>query len=311
VHRRAPDYGKGVPTVAKRIRESTPIEAVTVADLARERINRLRPAERKVARTLLADYPSAALNTVADLADRASVSAPTVVRFAQGLGFDGFPALQASLRAELTRRSNGPLANVRPNHEPGTDLERLLRRADKVSTRILDSLSALLPSDLEATIALLADGSRSLYVAGGRFTHVLAEYLCILLEEIRPRVHYLADPFGVEHGQVLDLSRRDVYLLFDIARYQRTTLALAKEVKKRGVTVILVTDQQLSPVAAFADVVLPMAVVTPAADPSMAAAFVLCELLISPVMERLGDSAQTRLALWEDSRARYQEFLKN
>lgn len=298
--------------MAKRVRKTEPTEQiVTVADIARERMDRLRPAERKVARTLLADYPSAGLNTVADLADRASVSAPTVVRFAQGMGFEGFPALQASLRAELTRRSNGPLAHVRRDHEPGTDMERMLRRAEQVSQRILDSLSALLPSDLEAAIALLADGSRSLFIVGGRFTHVLAEYLSILLEQLRGRVHYLADPFGPDHSRVLDLSRRDVYMLFDIARYQPNMLALAQEVRKRGVTIILVTDQQLSPAAAFADVVLPMSVVTPSADPSMAAAFVLCELLIRPVMQRLGDSAQTRLALWEDSHARHELFLRS
>lgn len=297
--------------MAKRVRKTEPTEQiVTVADIARERMDRLRPAERKVARTLLADYPSAGLNTVADLAHRASVSAPTVVRFAQGMGFEGFPALQASLRAELTRRSNGPLAHVRRDHEPGTDMERMLRRAEQVSQRILDSLSALLPSDLEAAIALLADGSRSLFIVGGRFTHVLAEYLSILLEQLRGRVHYLADPFGPDHSRVLDLSRRDVYMLFDIARYQPNILALAQEVRKRGVTIILVTDQQLSPAAAFADVVLPMSVVTPSADPSMTAAFVLCELLIRPVMQRLGDSAQTRLALWEDSYARHELFLR-
>jgi DNA-binding MurR/RpiR family transcriptional regulator len=296
--------------VAKKARKSEPTEAVaTVADLAREQMDRLRPAERKVARTLLADYPSAGLNTVADLAERASVSGPTVVRCAQALGFDGFPGLQAALRAELTRRSSGPLANVRRDHEPGNDVERLLRRAEQVSQRMLDSLASIPPSDLESAIGLLADSSRSLYVAGGQVTHVLAEYVSILLQQLRARVHYLAEPFGSDHAQVLDLSRRDVYLLFDIARYQRETVALAQEVKKRGVTVILVTDEQLSPAAAYSDVVLPTAIESPSPDPSMAAAFILCELLILPVMARLGDSAQTRLALWEDSRARLQQFL--
>jgi DNA-binding MurR/RpiR family transcriptional regulator len=296
--------------VAKKARKGEPAEPiVTVADLARERMDRLRPAERKVARTLLADYPSAGLNTVADLAERASVSAPTVVRCAQGLGFDGFPALQAALRAELTRRSTGPLANVRRDQEPGTDMERLLLRAEQVTQRMLDSFASIPPPDLESAIGLLADSSRSLYIAGGRYTHVLAEYLTALLEQLRARVHYLAEPFGADHARVLDLSRRDVYLLFDIDRYDRETLALAQEVKKRGVTVILVTDEQLSPVAAFSDVVLPTAVVSPSPDPSMTATFMLCELLILPVMERLGDSAQTRLALWEDSRLRHHSFL--
>jgi DNA-binding MurR/RpiR family transcriptional regulator len=291
-------------TRTTRLRVPAP-ESVTVAELMRSRMELLRPAERRVARTLLADYPSAGLNTVADLALRAGVSAPTVVRCAHALGFEGFTSLQASLRAELTRRSNGPLAHVRPAQEPGTDMDTLVRRAEHLAQGMLVGFASIPPSDLEATVALLADTSRPLFVAGGRYTRVIAEYLALLLEQLRPRVRYLADPFGADHGQVLDLTRRDVYVLFDVKRYQRQTLALAQEIRKRGVTIILVTDEQLSPVAALADAVLPAAVSTPSADPSITAAFMLCELLVTPVLNRLGESAKTRLALWEDSQARH------
>lgn len=293
----------------KARRKEPAVEPVTVADLMRSRMEQLRPAERKVARTLLAAYPSAGLNTVADLAQRAAVSAPSVVRYAHALGFEGFPALQAALRAELTRQYNGPLAHVRREQEPGTDMESLVSRTEDLSQRILASFAAIPPSDLDTTIALLADTSRPLYVVGGRFTHVLAEYLTILLEHLRPRVHFLADPFGADHGQVLDLTRRDVFVIIDVARYQRDTMALAQEIRKRGVTIVLITDERLSPVAACADAVLPTAVATPAADPSITPAFMLCELLITPVMKRIGDSAQTRLALWEDSWHRHNKFV--
>ncbi|WP_308439835.1 MurR/RpiR family transcriptional regulator [Streptomyces zaomyceticus] len=49
------------------------------------------PVERRVARVLLAACPSVGLETVAAIADRAGVSAPTVLRFVACLGFAGFP----------------------------------------------------------------------------------------------------------------------------------------------------------------------------------------------------------------------------
>ena len=61
----------------------------------------LSNAERKVARALLARYPSAGLTTVAQLAGEAQVSAPTVLRFAGRLGYSGFADLQRALIAEL------------------------------------------------------------------------------------------------------------------------------------------------------------------------------------------------------------------
>ncbi|MFB7758506.1 MurR/RpiR family transcriptional regulator, partial [Streptomyces sp. NPDC056121] len=62
-----------------------------LADVIRHKLGDLSPAERKVARVLLANYPSAGFETVAVLAERAGVSAPTVIRFVGRLGYRGFP----------------------------------------------------------------------------------------------------------------------------------------------------------------------------------------------------------------------------
>ena len=53
---------------------------VTVAERLQQRMADLTPAERKVARVLLAGYPVSGLEPVAKLAARAGVSPPTVVR---------------------------------------------------------------------------------------------------------------------------------------------------------------------------------------------------------------------------------------
>lgn len=278
-------------------------ESASVADEIRSRMPDLRPAERKVARILLSDYPSAGLSTVADLADRASVSGPSVVRFAQALGFDGFPGMQAQLRAELTRRSTGPLARATWQVEPGSQTELLMRRATDLGKMALDSLAMIPPADLDAAITLLSDSSRRVFLSGGRFTGRVVEYLALHLEQVRSKIRYLGDPLGTDLGQLLDIGRRDIYLLMDVTRYQRSILEVAQTVRKHGVTIILVTDEQLSPVANLADVVLPASVESPSPFYSLTAAFMLVELLVVPVLERLGESAHTRMTIWEDGRA--------
>jgi DNA-binding MurR/RpiR family transcriptional regulator len=289
--------------VSRRAAQTDDEVAPSVADTIRDRMSTLRPAERKVARTLLADYPSAGLSTVGALATRAAVSGPSVVRFANAVGFGGFSALQAQLRAELTRASTGPLARATWQPDAGSHSELLVRQATDMSRLALDSLAAIPPADLDAAIELLSATSRRLYLAGGRFTRLLAEYLALHLEQVRPKVRYLPDPLGVDLGQLLDVGRRDIYLLIDVTRYQRSIVELAAAVRKRGATIVLITDEQLSPAAADADVVLPTAVTSPSPFYSAAAAFMLAELLVVPVMHRLGNAARTRMATWDDHRA--------
>jgi hypothetical protein len=60
------------------------------------------------------------------------------MRFAQGLGYDGFTAVPSALREELTPRSKGPLGLVRWDIEHGSNSELLLRRARQVSDLALE-----------------------------------------------------------------------------------------------------------------------------------------------------------------------------
>ena len=73
----------------------------------------LSPAERKLARVLLATYPTAGLESVAKFAERAAVSPPTVTRFVAKLGFRGYPEFQRVLRDEVQARLSSPLARYR------------------------------------------------------------------------------------------------------------------------------------------------------------------------------------------------------
>ena len=72
----------------------------TIAEEIRERLPEMTPSERRVARTLLATYPTAGLQSLPQLADGAGVTGPTVLRFVRTVGVAGYPDFQRSLRAE-------------------------------------------------------------------------------------------------------------------------------------------------------------------------------------------------------------------
>lgn len=278
----------------------------SVATRANAALPTLSRAERRVGRALLADYPSAGLASAARLAERAEVSPPTVLRFAQTLGYEGFTDLQVALRAELTAQSNGPITRLATAPTGGDadagPLERLLHQARAQNERAEETLAQLPATAVEAAVALLADTSRPLHLHGGRFSHLLAMHLAAHLEQLRPGVRLLADPSGRDLGTMIELTRRDVVMLFDYHRYQRSAAELAARVHKAGATVLLVTDDLACPVAPEAEVVLTASSTVGTTYQSMAAGFLLTELLIPLVMDAVGEPARTRMALWEEQR---------
>src|SRR5690242_7210078 len=90
-----------------------------VGELVRHRLDSLSPAERRLARALLASYPIAGLESVARFAERAGVSPPMVTRFITKLGFRGYPEFQEILREEVQARLSSPLERYReePRHD--------------------------------------------------------------------------------------------------------------------------------------------------------------------------------------------------
>ena len=277
-------------------------QTLTVHARASAALPSLSKAERRVGRALLADYPSSGLASAARLAERAEVSPPTVLRFAQSLGYDGFADLQVALRAELSAQSSGPITRLPDAPSAGSLLERLLQQARAQNGRAEQTLAKLGDSALDAAVALLADSNRTVYLHGGRFSHLLALHLAAHLEQLRPGVRVLGDPTGRDLGALLELSRSDVVVLFDYHRYQLSAAGLARRVHRAGATVLLVTDDFACPVAPDAEVVLAASSTVGTTYQSMAAGFLLTELLIPLVMDAIGEPARTRMALWEEQR---------
>jgi DNA-binding MurR/RpiR family transcriptional regulator len=274
----------------------------TVAVKANSALSTLSRAERRVGRALLADYPSAGLASAARLAERAEVSPPTVLRFAQSLGYEGFTDLQVALRAELSAQSNGPITRLPDAPPAGGLLDRLLQQARAQNERAVETLAALPSPALEAAVALLSDTGRTVHLHGGRFSHLLAAHLAAHLEQLRPGIRLFTDPDGTDMGVMLEMSGTDVVVLFDYHRYQRSVAELALRVHRAGATVLLITDDLACPVAPEAEVVLAASSTVGTAYQSMAAGFLLTELLVPLVMDTLGEPARTRMALWEEQR---------
>jgi DNA-binding MurR/RpiR family transcriptional regulator len=276
---------------------------VSISDSLKADLSSFTPQERRVARVLLADYPRAGLRTSAELAAAAGVSPPTVVRFARSLGLSGFPALQQALLDELSERVASPLSlydSTRANRGDGHWLDAGLR----VTTRSIEqSLTSIPRAEVEAAVTLLADPRMRITAVGGRFSGYIASYLALHLRQLRPHVATPEQGRAIDGADVIDADRRDVVVVYDFRRYQTRTVERANQLAEAGAHIICITDEWLSPVAQVAEVVLPTSVRSPGPFDSAAAAFVLTELLVDAVLDRLGPAALERMRRWEAANA--------
>ncbi len=281
-------------------REARP-SAGSISELARDRMEMLTPSERRVARALMASYPVAGLESLAQLASSASVTAPTVLRFVRKLGFEGYPEFQRALRAEVQERMSSPLS-LYQTQMPGPR-GSLLDKSLRAFHQGLDKTFRSIPrSEFRAVVRLLSDERRPVMLTGGRFSQLLAHYLQAQLRMVRSGCALVGDSFDPRIDALLDVGREHVVCVFDYRRYQDDTVAFGRAAAARGATIVAFTDPWLSPVAQVAHHVLTAYPDAPSPFDSMLGAFALTEAVLAGVVSALGERGRRRVAELEAAR---------
>ena len=274
----------------------------SVAEMLRTGMDTLTATERKIARVLLANYPMAGLETIAQLAARVEVSGPTVLRLVGKLGFDSYSAFQATLRQELETRLQSPL--VRRDPDIATEADDFLGNFVQQQTRLMQQTAANVSrTEFDGAAALLADPKRRILLLGGRLTEPLAAYLAHHLKVIRPQVTLLRTLPASWADHLVDMDKNDVLVIFDIRRYWQEAQHMAEMAAERKVQIVLFTDQWLSPVSRHARYTLAAHTAGPAGWDANTPLLMLADALIAAITTRHWDDIQQRIHALEAMRS--------
>ena len=267
-------------------------------DLVAAASGELTPTERRIAEAVLAEPTLLAFGTVSDLANRVGTSRPSIVRFANKLGFQGYTLLQKHVRSGLSQQLPRPSERIRQDDVTAPPVRDLIN----------GGISSVLDAFEDGRVAELAEPvvrAEKVWILSGETSQAGAHALYSGLSMVRPRVRTLEEhSFGTD---LSDAGPQDVAVVFDFFRYRRQVITATRVFANAGVSIVAITDSPLSPLVELADTWCQIEV--PAIGPfdSSAPIVVLCELLVARVAQELKDDAKNRIdrieALWEDTQA--------
>lgn len=212
---------------------------------------RLSKGQKLIAEYILKHYDKAAFMTAAKLGLSVGVSESTVVRFANELGYSGYPKLQKSLQ-ELIKNKLTTVQRIELSNDFITQENALkgVLKADMENIRA--TLEKINHKTFEDVVNSLFK-AKKIYIIGLRSSSALAEFLAFYLNLILDNVKVVAYGVSDIFEQMINVSEEDVVIGIGFPRYAARTIEALAFAKSRNADVVAITDSLLSPLAAKAD----------------------------------------------------------
>ena len=219
-----------------------------------DRIAKRRPTmskgHAKIADYIQEHYDKTAFMTALKFSEKVGLSESTIVRFAVGLGYEGYPELQDALQ-DLVRNKLTTVQRM----EIAIDMDKTallhsVLKADINNIRMtVDSIDTAAFNQAAEKIC----NAKRLYIMGLRSAAPMAQFLGYYLNFILDNVHIVTSGINDILEQLVHITPGDVLLGVSFPRYSQRTLDGLRFAKHKGADIIALTDSLQSPLAEYAN----------------------------------------------------------
>jgi DNA-binding MurR/RpiR family transcriptional regulator len=226
-----------------------------VSELLEHGFDGFSRSQKAVARYIIDHLEEIGYLSAEELARKGNTSSSTVVRFAQSLGFAGYPELQKAAREEYRLG-----ASTRPMVHSDQLLfvveEDFLTRALRTDILSLEeTLAKNTLAEFDRAVEILAHAGQ-LLIVGMHEAASLARHAAYVFELLGVATHVVEDGSEAHHARLLQLGPGDALMAIGFRRAHRLTVLFTEQAATRGVGTVVITDNSLSELAGKGDVTL-------------------------------------------------------
>lgn len=213
---------------------------------------KLSKGQKLIANYILNHYEKAVFLTAAKLGAVVGVSESTVVRFANVLGYDGYPKLQRALE-ELVKNKLTSVQRMEVAYDRLDQKSVLKYVLQSDADKIKHTLEEIDETSFDNTVNAILN-ARKIYILGVRSSAALASFLGFYFNLLFDNVKLIhTNSVSEMFEQIHKMNSDDVVIGISFPRYSKRTIKAMEFAKSQKATVIAITDSPLSPLVRYAD----------------------------------------------------------
>ncbi len=208
--------------------------------------DKMSKSHKAIASYISEHYEQAVFMTAAKLGETLGISESTVVRFASGIGYEGYPEFQKDLE-ECVKGKLNSVQRMHAKYSKSSQSEVLNSVLTADIEKIQHTIEHLDPAAFDMAVNTILEAEH-IYIMGLRSNEPLAEFLHFYLNMIRGGVILLKTTSVTEtFEQMIRISDRDCFIGISFPRYSMRTLKAMEFASDANAKVIAITDSVNSP----------------------------------------------------------------
>ena len=270
-------------------------------DRLKNRFDLLSPQLLKAAQYISAHPYEVATRSLRYIAKSANLPPPTFSRLAVAMEYKSFEDLRETCRNEIkshrlntryARSTFSAATNVVLDSPKGSFLSH---QSTAAINNIISLSNEIDQKTMEIVVNKLIKANRVILIAG-MSSRPFMDYMAYMASMIFDNWQVFPVEAASTTGLLLGINNNDVVIVLSKSPYARHSINTAKVLSERGIYVVGITDEYVSPLISFCSESFVVSTETPLFFTSHAATLVLIESIIGSVVANGGAGVRQRIA---------------
>ncbi|SDZ15588.1 MurR/RpiR family transcriptional regulator [Tindallia californiensis] len=270
------------------------MKKIDVLKKIEEQYDEFTESQKILGKYILDNYREAAFLSAQELGDTLGFSDATVIRFSKVLGFNGYTEFKDSIRENIKRQlsPDTKLLKSMKNFKHKDDAITNICKADlkNLEEYLLNIKSERMDQAVDQIYK-----AETIYFLGLGTSVIVIDFLAYHMRRMGFRVNVIHHGGLMLFDHLTSISEKDLLIVATFPRYSKDSMNAVLYAKKKGATVVVITDSELSEVANKGDIVLTTKTNNTSFFNSYIVPMELCNLLLISILERNKDKIYSSL----------------
>jgi DNA-binding MurR/RpiR family transcriptional regulator len=280
-------------------------------DRIRKNFNNLTKRQKMIAKYMI-DFPKeVAFQTAKQIGQASETSETTVIRLCCILGYSGFSELQKEIQTRLLEDSSttNPIQNFRETTHTLKDKNLIQHVLEEDKDYIKATLEDIDLKQYQAAVEKLIEAENRI-VLGFRSSYGPASWFMFALNIVVGNTTLYRGEIEDANYLLSRINEKSVVVAISFPRYVQETFSFVKAAKKKGACIIAITDDRLSPIGQYADILFRVIAPAPIPLKGITPTFSLLNLLVTSIAATDDPQVHQHMAEYGQHSSEFYPFAK-